>query len=201
MMRLVRTLITILGLVSIAAAGDIDGKIVGWPGPREDLPRAAAVWLEGRATKTPSKTQPVMAQHGGKFVPSFLVVVTGQTVAMPNEDDVAHNVYSLSPVKQFDLGFYAKGDLRTVTFEQPGMVEVRCVIHHFMRAHILVVPNPYYSTIAADGSFHIRNLPAGFFTLNFWGDGMESFNQQVTVPEGGKTVVVRIPAPDLIPGK
>ena len=74
---------------------------------------------------------------------------------MPNEDEVAHNVYSLSPTKLFDLGFYAKGDVKRVTFDRPGLVEVLCQIHAFMRARILVVPNPYYATIAVDGSFRI----------------------------------------------
>ena len=136
-----------------------------------------------------------MAQHGGQFVPPFLIVVAGQTVNMPNEDDVAHNVYSVSPAKQFDLGYYAKGDLKTVTFDRPGMVEVLCLIHAFMRARILVVPNPYYATIAADGTFHIRNVPAGTFTLNFWADGMTSFSQEVTVSQGVKQVSVRVSWP------
>ncbi len=202
-MRLVRALIAVLGLVSVAAAGDIDGKIVGWPAAHEASARAGVVWTEGMGliAKAAGKTQPVMAQHGGKFVPSFLVVVAGQTVVMPNEDEVAHNVYSLSPAKQFDLGFYAKGDDKTVTFDKPGMVDVLCVIHHFMRARILVVPNSHYSIIAADGSFHIRDLPAGSFTLYFWGDGMESFTQQVMVPDGGKTVKVSIPLPAASTGK
>ena len=136
-----------------------------------------------------------MAQSGGRFVPSFLIVVAGQTVSMPNEDQVAHNVYSLSPVKRFNLGFYAKGDVRTVTFDRPGLVDVLCVIHNFMRAKILVVPSPYYSMIAGDGSFHIRNIPPGTYTLRFWSEGMSPFRQFVTVPQDTKVVTVSVPWP------
>jgi hypothetical protein len=136
-----------------------------------------------------------MARHGGQFVPSFLVVVAGQTVSMPNEDEVAHNVYSLSTTKQFNLGYYARGEHKTVTFDRPGLVEMLCVIHSFMRAKILVVPNKYYATVAADGSFHIRNVPAGTFTLTFWTDGVAPFGQEVTVPEGGKPLIIRISSP------
>jgi hypothetical protein len=60
-----------------------------------------------------------------------------------------------------------------------------------MRAQILVVPNSYYATVAADGTFRIRNVPPGTFSLTFWSDGMASFAQVVTVPEDGKLVTVR----------
>jgi len=133
-----------------------------------------------------------MAQRAGQFVPVFLVVVAGQTVSMPNEDDVAHNVYSLSAAKQFNLGYYAKGNRKTVTFDRPGLVEVMCVIHSFMRAKILVVPNEYFATVAADGSFHIRSVPAGTFTLTVWTEGGAQFGQAITVPEGGKPLLVRV---------
>lgn len=81
------------------------------------------------------------------------------------------------------------------------MVDVLCVIHHFMSARILVVPNSYYSPVAADGSFRIRDVPAGSFTLIFWGDGRASFSQQIKVPEGGKPVTVRVSLPNLAPEK
>ncbi len=194
-------LVAVVGLVSIAAAGDIDGKIVGWSRNLPSPQHPAVVWLEGIPTKLASKNEPVMAQHGGQFIPSFLIVVAGQTVAMPNEDEVAHSVYSLSPAKQFDLGYYAKGDLKTVTFDRPGMVEVLCLIHTFMRARILVVPNSYYATLKPDGTFRLRNVPAGTFTLTFWADGITPFSQQVTVSEGVKQVSVRVSWPSSSSGK
>jgi plastocyanin len=184
------TPIAVLVLVSLVSAGDIDGKIVKSSGRPFSPDHPSVVWLEGAQPQTPIKAEVVMAQRSGQFVPSFLVVVAGQTVSMPNEDPIAHNVYSDSPVKRFNLGYYAKGDIRAVTFDRPGMVDVRCLLHGSMRATILVVPNPYYATVAADGSFRIRNVPPGAFALTFWADGMASFSQAVTVPQDGKLVTV-----------
>jgi plastocyanin len=194
-------LIAVVRLVSVAAAGNIDGKVVGWSGSLPSPQHPVVVWLEGMQTQTASKTVPVMAQRGGQFVPSFLVVAAGQTVSMPNEDEVAHNVYSLSTAKVFNLGYYAKGDVKTVIFDRSGMVEVLCLIHAFMRAKVLVVPNSYYSTVASDGSFHIRGVPAGKFSLTFWREGKPPFSQEVIVPEGGKPVTMSVSWPNTLSRK
>jgi plastocyanin len=195
MKQVVLVLASILGMVSIAAGGNIDGTIGGWSASSLSSQRPAVVWLEGVEMPARSKIDPVMAQRGGQFVPSFLVVVAGQTVDMPNDDEVAHNVYSVSDAKRFNLGYYAKGDLKSVNFDQPGLVDVLCLIHHFMRAKILVVPNPYYSMVAANGNFNIPRVSAGQYTLNFWCEGMASFRQEIMVPPGGKPILIKFPSP------
>jgi plastocyanin len=194
MRRLALVIIAVFSFAPLASAGDIDGRLIGRTFLNPQQP--AIVWLEGITTSPSNKQDLVMAQHGGQFVPPFLVVTVGQTVNMPNEDDVAHNVYSSSTPKQFNLGFYAKGDHKSVTFDRPGLVAVLCVIHNFMRAKILVVPNKFYARVSADGTFHIRNVPAGTFTLAFWADGVSQITQQVTVPESGKPVIVRLALPN-----
>lgn len=190
---------SVFSLAVLAAGGTVEGKIVGWPiDPLASQPNAV-VWLEGAPALVAGKAPAVMMQRGGQFVPNFLIVVAGQTVNMPNDDQVAHNVYSVSSAKKFDLGYYAKGELKTVTFDRPGVVDVLCLLHGFMRARILVLPSSSYSAIAADGSFRIRNAPPGKFMLKFWGDGMDSSSQEVTVPADQKPVRVRMPLPKLSP--
>ena len=184
-----RSLIGFLCLVPCAGAGSVTGKTVGWPPGEHGELRPGVVWLEGGDPGTVPAPRPIMAQRGGQFVPSFLVVVVGQTVEMPNLDEVAHNMYSYSPAKTFNLGFYAKGQNRSVTFDRPGLVEVACSIHNFMRGKIVVVPNAFYATLARDGSFRIANVPAGRYTLNFWGDGLGSFRRVVAVPAEGEVRV------------
>jgi plastocyanin len=186
MRRIAFMLVCLPSLASAAVAGAVAGKIAGWS---PNGPRHGVVWLEGNTDAPTPRPAAVMGQQGGQFVPSFLVVVVGQTVEMPNLDDVAHNVYSFSAPRAFNLGFYAKGENKSVTFDRPGLEEIACSIHNFMRAKILVVPNGYYSTIAADGSFRIRGAPAGTYTLKFWADGMNATSREVNVAAGGITQV------------
>jgi plastocyanin len=64
----------------------------------------------------------------GKKVES-LKVKMGDTIRFKNEDPFFHNIFSLSPIKTFDLGSFPKGDSRTVTFDKAGKAEIECAIH------------------------------------------------------------------------
>ena len=62
-----------------------------------------------------------VAQHGATFSPHVLPVLAGTTVEWPNNDEIFHNVFSMSDAAQFDLGLY-KGDPKEAkwTFDKPG---------------------------------------------------------------------------------
>lgn len=66
--------------------------------------------------------------YKGKQIVTMKVQV-GDTVQFHNEDKVFHNLYSLSEAKTFDLGTMRKGEIRKMTFDQRGDVEVQCAIH------------------------------------------------------------------------
>lgn len=56
-------------------------------------------------------------------------VKVGDTVHFKNEDPFFHNIFSLSPLKTFDLGSYPAGESKSVVFDKAGMAEVECAIH------------------------------------------------------------------------
>jgi plastocyanin len=62
----------------------------------------------------------------------------GDVITFKNEDEFAHNVFSLSEVQSFDLGSYKKGESRALTLTSPGTIEVECAIHPEMRMKIEV---------------------------------------------------------------
>ncbi|MDH5218253.1 MAG: methylamine utilization protein [Gammaproteobacteria bacterium] len=56
-------------------------------------------------------------------------VKVGDVINFKNEDPFFHNIFSLSPLKTFDLGSYPAGQSKSVTFDKAGMAEVECAIH------------------------------------------------------------------------
>jgi hypothetical protein len=107
-----------------------------------------------------------------------------------NSDDVQHNVFSPSAIAgKFNLGTYEPGATRTVTLDQPGDVRVLCNIHMEMEAHILVLDNPYFSTVGEDGRYQIPDVPAGTYTLKVWDKKWLSFRRTVELPASGALTV------------
>ncbi len=72
-------------------------------------------------------------QKEKNFSVAQLNIKAGDTVTFRNSDKFFHNVFSMSDSKTFDLGSYAQGKTKTVTFEKPGVVEVECAIHPNMK--------------------------------------------------------------------
>jgi plastocyanin len=79
-----------------------------------------------------------VAQKDKKFTKDKLTIKVGESVNFPNQDTFFHNVFSLSPIKIFDLGSYPKGQSRKVTFDKAGKVVVECAIHPEMKMTIEV---------------------------------------------------------------
>ena len=79
-----------------------------------------------------------VGQQNKKFSTEKLTVKVGDSVQFTNQDPFYHNVFSLSDTKSFDLGSFGQGGQETVTFDQPGVVEVECAIHPRMQMEIEV---------------------------------------------------------------
>ena len=78
-------------------------------------------------------------QTNKHFSVSTLTVKTGDQIRFFNNDPFFHNIFSLSDTKTFDLGSYPKGQSRSVTFTNPGTVEIECAIHPDMKLTVEVV--------------------------------------------------------------
>lgn len=72
-------------------------------------------------------------QKDKQFSKKSIKVKVGDVVEFRNSDPFAHNIFSLSDAKSFDLGSYPQGQSKKVTFDKPGKVEVECSIHPGMQ--------------------------------------------------------------------
>ena len=130
-----------------------------------------------------------VAQKDGTFTPHVLPVLVGSVVEWPNNDDIFHNVFSISDPKPFDLDLYNAPEIKRVTFEKPGRVDVFCSIHTRMHCIILVLENPYFVVTDAKGRYTIAHIPPGIYKLKAWHERLPSQVQEITVPEQGETKV------------
>src|SRR5262249_28597918 len=107
-------------------------------------------------------------------------------VEWPNNDDIFHNVFSMSESNPFDLDLYKHPTVKSWTFKNPGRVDVFCSIHANMNCVVLVLSNQFFSVADAKGSYSITNVPAGTYKLKAWHERMPAQTQEITVPEKGE---------------
>lgn len=131
----------------------------------------------------------LIVQRDAVFDPHVLPIVVGTAVKWPNEDDIFHNVFSMTETQEFNLGFYKKEKLPEVRFDKLGRVDIFCAIHTNMHCIILVLPNPYFAV--ADGKRHyvLRDVPAGTYRVRAWHERLPSQLRDVVVPAQGEVHV------------
>ena len=130
-----------------------------------------------------------VVQKDATFEPHVLPIVVGTTVRWPNEDDIFHNVFSMTETQDFNLGFYKKEKVPEVHFDRLGRVDIFCAIHTNMHCIILVLPNPYFAMADAHRRFVIKNVPAGSYRLKAWHERVPAQVREIVVPADGEVKV------------
>lgn len=110
----------------------------------------------------------VMDQVSKAFVPAVLVVRTGTAVTFPNSDTIAHQVYSFSTAKRFELGLYRGRPHPPVVLDRPGLIVLGCNIHDNMVGYIVVTDSPYFGKSDGRGIWHASALPATEYDVTIW---------------------------------
>jgi plastocyanin len=154
------------------------------------------VYIVGRVdVKTVPPMEPAqivtsrVQQKGAMFSPHVLPMMVGRTVEWPNNDDILHNVFSVSEPNGFDLGLYKNPNVGSVTFTNVGRVDVFCSIHTRMSCIVLVLENPFYAATNEKNSYTITNVPAGNYQLKAWHERLPGQTRSITVPETGEIKV------------
>lgn len=82
----------------------------------------------------------VVSQKGKAFSPTSVTARVGDKIVFRNDDNYAHNIFTLSPAQPFDLGIISKGGQKELSLTKPGKLEVECAIHPTMKLLIEVLP-------------------------------------------------------------
>jgi plastocyanin len=162
-------------------AGDIHGKVAA-KGVRNSAD--AVVYVDTIAGKTfpPPTAHAKMDQKGMVFIPRVLPVVAGTTVDFHNSDAVLHNVFSVDAcADHFNLGTWPQGQLKSFTFKKPCFASLLCKVHPEMEGFVTVMPTPYFAVTAADGSYVIKDVPDGSYTVKVWHPKLKAAQKSVAV--------------------
>lgn len=132
---------------------------------------------------TPSSTV-VLDQNGCHYKPHVLGIQTGQKLSITNSDPTTHNIHPTPKVNPEWNQTQAQGAAPIEkTFNRAEiLIPVKCNQHPWMKAYIGVMKNPFYAVTKEDGSYEIKNVPPGNYTVVAWQEkGPQEKTMQVTV--------------------
>lgn len=127
-----------------------------------------------------------ITQKGCRYSPHVLGIEVGQLLEVLTEDRTDHNIH-ISPRngRHLNVSQQPGSDPVTTKFSNPQvMISVNCNLHPWMQAYIGVVTNPYFAVTGDDGSFAIRGVPPGDYTLAIWTATFGTQERQLNVRAG-----------------
>ncbi len=148
----------------------------------------AVVFVEG--TGKPSKVTKVLVQEKCEFQPRVIAMGAGSTLEIVNRDAVKHEANGVQDYETiFQLSQPKKGLKDSVTLSKPGVVEVTCNIHGWMKAWVVVTGSPYFAVTDEKGNFRISGLPPGNYRVRVWHEGLREKSVRVKVSDGSVSSV------------
>jgi plastocyanin len=135
-----------------------------------------------------------MIQQDEAFVPRVVAITRGSTIDFPNADPFFHNVFSLSRSATFDLGRFPRGERRSRTFTQAGLIKVYCHLHSHMSASIMVFDHPHFTMPSSDGAFVLDDVPVGEYRVSAWHERIGESAKPIAV-DAGRTIRVEFALP------
>jgi plastocyanin len=153
----------------------------------------------------PSKTPVVLDQQACMYEPHVVAMMVGQPLIIKNSDPFLHNVDSTAtnPENKFNVGMPTanKGIKIDPQPKVPEIFRVKCDVHPWMSAWIAVFDHPYFSVTGDDGTFDIKGLPDGTYTLQAWHEKYGTQDKKITVKDGKAVVDFQYKADDAKPEK
>ncbi len=138
-------------------------------------------------------TEPVkLDQKGCHYSPHVLGIRVTQPLEIINSDNTMHNVHGMPETnREFNFGQVVAGMKNTVTFTTPEvMIPFKCDVHAWMHAYIGVVNHPYFAVTGSGGTFELKSLPPGTYTIEAWHEKLGRQTQSVTLGEKDSKDVV-----------
>lgn len=139
---------------------------------------------------TPTE-QVVLDQNGCMYKPHVLGIQAGQDLHIISSDPTTHNIHPMPKDNREWNESQATGapPLDKKFARAEIMIPVKCNQHPWMKAYIGVTKNPFFAVTGSDGTFTIKGLPPGDYTLEAWTATFGTQDQKVTVgPKESKTV-------------
>lgn len=135
-------------------------------------------------------TAVTLDQNGCHYKPHVMGVQVNQKISITNSDQTTHNIHPTPRVnKEWNqTQAVGQGPIEQSFGRPEVLIPVKCNQHPWMKAYIGVLRHPFFAVSSEDGTYEIKGVPPGTYTVVAWreggADGTEK-TMQVTVSGDG----------------
>jgi len=120
----------------------------------------------------PAPTTPVkLDQVGCVYTPHVVAIMVNQPLEIHNSDETNHNIHPMPKVnREWNESQPPKGEVKVKTFPKEELPPIlfKCNVHPWMRAWVGVSSHPFVAVTGEDGTFTLKDVPPGEYTLEAW---------------------------------
>jgi plastocyanin len=140
--------------------------------------------LAAAAFEPPQKPA-VLEQKGCQYKPHVLAMQANQKIDVVNGDETTHNIHpSPNNNREWNMSQPPGTPLEQTFARAEVAIPVKCNVHPWMHGYIAVFKHPYFAVSDKSGSFDLRGLPPGTYTITAWQEKLGTQTQKVTVGAG-----------------
>ena len=138
--------------------------------PRSGGLRDVVVRLEGIQRGKVPPADLVITNRDCSFRPHVSAAMAGSLLKAANEDPLTHSTHPYFGGRSFfNFQFSSRGETYPGRkMAEPGLITVKCDVHNWMRAYVLVHDNPYIAVTDASAVLLIEDIPPGNYRYAAW---------------------------------
>lgn len=144
----------------------------------------------GDYTFTAPSDTVTLDQSGCHYKPHVMGAMVNQKLNITNSDPTQHNIH-FTPKNNPDWNQSQPNGAPPMSHSfarSEVLVPVKCNQHPWMKAYVGVLKHPFFAVSAEDGTFTIKGVPPGTYTVAAWHEGGATGTEKtmsVTVPASG----------------
>lgn len=133
------------------------------------------------------KDPAVVTQEACMYRPRVQGIMAGQTLQVKNGDKTLHNVHTYKGTQtMFNQAQIPNAPAIEKRFNDSGaIVKFKCDVHPWMAGFVAVSSHPFFAVTGDDGSFELKNVPAGAYKMEAWHEKGITKTVDVTVAANG----------------
>jgi hypothetical protein len=136
-------------------------------------------------TFQPPQQPATLEQKGCQYRPHVLALQANQKLDVVNSDETTHNIHPTpNNNREWNMSQPHGVPLEQTFAREEIAIPVKCNVHPWMRGYIAVFKHPYFAVTDKTGSFEVKDLPPGSYTITAWQEKLGTQIQKVTVGAG-----------------